>query len=89
MNSDSRTCRLRNCLITILELEGALEQTQLGAALQKEFVVLKDVMLRLEKLSIDENDVQRIEIATGRFLEELKETLGGRVSSGAGARVLQ
>jgi ABC-type transporter Mla MlaB component len=89
MNVNSLNCRLRNCLATILELEGSLEQTQLAAVLQKEFTVLKDVMQRLENVAVEEQDVDRIEAATGRFLAELKETLGEQPSSGVDARILQ
>jgi len=89
MNVDSLNCRLRNCLATILELEGSLEQTQLAAVLQKEFTVLKDVMQRLENVAVDEHDVYRIEVATSRFLAELKETLGEQSSAGVDSRILQ
>ena len=70
-------CRLRNCLLTILELEETLERTHLGPVLQKEFAVLKQVMQRLESVAVVESDVCRIEAATTRFLAELKETLEG------------
>jgi ABC-type transporter Mla MlaB component len=89
MNLDALNCRLRNCLATILELEGSLGQTQLAAVLQKEFTVLKDVMQRLENVVVDEHDVYRIEVATSRFLAELKETLGEQSSSGVDSRILQ
>ena len=89
MNTDILNCRLRNCLATILELEGSLEQTQLAAVLQKEFSVLKDVMQRLEKVTVEEHDVHRIEVATSRFLAEVKETLGEQPSSGLDSRILQ
>ena len=70
-------CRLRNCLLTILELEEMLVQTHLGPALQKEFSVLKQIMQHLENVVVEENDICRIEAATSRFLTELKETLEG------------
>jgi len=89
MNTDSLNCRLRNCLMTILELEGSLEQTKLAAVLQEEFTVLKDVMQRLEKVAVEEHDVHRIEVATIRFLAELKETLREQPSSGVDSRILQ
>ena len=83
-------CRLRNCLLTILELEGMLEQTHLGSALQKEFSVLKQVMQHLENVVVEENDICRIEAATSRFLAELKETLEGvPMASIVSARFLQ
>lgn len=89
MNTDSLNCRLRNCLLTILELEDSLEQTQLRFALHKEFSVLKDIMQRLENISVEEQDVHLIELATSRFLTELKDTLGGYTSSDANLRILQ
>ena len=81
MTTTLLNCRLRNCLLTILELEEMLEHTHLGPALQKEFSVLKQVMQRLENVAIEENDVCRIEVATSRFLAELKETLEGSPSA--------
>ena len=90
MNTDSLNSRLRNCLVTILELEGTLEHTHLGPALQKEFTVLKGVMQRLEAVTVEETDVDRIEIATSRFLAELKDTLGEHASPrGDVTRILQ
>jgi hypothetical protein len=70
-------CRLRNCLLTILELEEMLDQTHLGPALQKEFFVLKQAMRHLGNVVVEENDICRIEAATSRFLAELKDTLEG------------
>ena len=82
--------RLRNCLLTILELEGVLENTHLGPALRQEFTVLKEVIHRLENISIEESDVCRIEAATDRFLAELKEPLEGfSASNVCPARFLQ
>jgi ABC-type transporter Mla MlaB component len=69
--------RLRNCLLTILELEGSLVHTELGPLLSPEFDTLKQVIQRLEIMHISEDDVCRIETATARFLEELKETIPG------------
>lgn len=90
MNINPLNSRLRNCLVTILELESDLGQTHLGPALKSEFSVLKEVAQRLEFIAIEENDVCRIEAATGRFLAELKETLGEDASlGGPGGRVMQ
>lgn len=77
MGRISLNSRLRNCLLTILELEDTLTLTHLGPALQEEFATLKQVMQRLEDVPTEESDVCRIEAATGRFLAELKETLEG------------
>lgn len=90
MSSELLTFRLRNCLLTILEMENSLERTPLGPALQDEFAVLKDVMQRLENAVVEEQDVCRIEAATGRFLAELKDTLGeDACDAGVTSRLLQ
>ncbi len=70
----SLSSRLQNCLLTILELEDTLKYSHLGPVLKDEFVTLKEVMRRLETVDVEEDDVCRIECATGRFLAELKET---------------
>lgn len=90
MNVNPLNSRLQNCLLTILELEDYIGETHLGQALQNEFSILKEVMLRLERVCIEEEDVCRIEAATGRFLSELKETLGKNANKGeCSGRLLQ
>ncbi|MDR1946059.1 MAG: hypothetical protein LBQ51_02690 [Desulfovibrio sp.] len=90
MNIDPLNSRLRNCLVTILELENDLGRTHLGPALQNEFTVLKKVVARLEQVSVDEHDVCRIEAATGRFLSELKDTLDtAEIECASKTRLLQ
>lgn len=64
--------RLKNCLHTILDLEACLAQSHLGNLLEHEFSVLKKVASTLELSTVNEIDVERIEAATARFLEELK-----------------
>ena len=81
--------RLRNCLDTILELEGPLLHTQMGGLLMREFQSLKEVMENLSSVEVCEADVERIEAATDRFLGELKDVLA-EVAEGANhKRVLQ
>ncbi|MBQ4133394.1 MAG: hypothetical protein IJD04_06665 [Desulfovibrionaceae bacterium] len=63
--------RLRSCLQTILELEPCLVQTEVGPKMQKEFDALKRFLLELEHLSLTEEDVERVEISTNIFLEEI------------------
>ncbi len=67
--------RLNNCLETILELEHELEKLDLNRNFLEELDVLKDFMQKVEKVQINEDDVQRIETATGSFLKELKHPL--------------
>lgn len=64
--------RLKNCLQTILELEPALERLELGHVLLKDYATLRSFIEKLEEVSLQEDDVQRIERATSNFLEELK-----------------
>lgn len=89
MDINPLNSRLRNCLVTILELEEALESTHLGPALQDEFSLLKNVVQRLEDVEVREQDVCRIEAATGRFLAELKDTVGRAVVRNVPPRLLQ
>ncbi len=85
----SLNSRLRNCLATVLELETALSHTHMGGVLAQEFHSLKKVMENIELVDVCEDDVQRIEAATGKFLSELTDTLA-EVSAAAGhKRVLQ
>ena len=64
--------RLKNCLVTILELEELLADSHLGTVLEQEFSTLKVVVAHLEDMRIAEDDVSRIEHATMRFLSELQ-----------------
>ena len=67
--------RLKNCLVTILELEGLLADSHLGTVLEEEFSTLKVMVAQLEEMRIAEDDVDRIERATMRFLSELQGTV--------------
>ncbi|MDR0828441.1 MAG: hypothetical protein LBN33_11340 [Desulfovibrio sp.] len=90
MNGDILGSRLRNCLVTILELQEDLERTHLGLALQTEFSVLREVVKHLEYVNVEEQDVCRIEAATGRFLAELRENLNrADVNRSSATRLLQ
>lgn len=68
--------RLMNCLETIIELERDLERLELGHVLLSEFAQLKDFLEKIDQVSVDEEDVRRIEAATSHFLEELRGPLG-------------
>ncbi|WP_031485217.1 hypothetical protein [Maridesulfovibrio frigidus] len=73
--------RLNNCLETILELEQALEKLDLNRNFLEELELLKAFMEKIEKVQVTEDDVLRIESATGNFLDELKEPLSHLDSS--------
>lgn len=83
------TSRLKSCLNTILELEEALDDTDVGKLMQDEFVVLREVAERLDSVKVNENDVLRIEKATTRFLLELTDTSTGAYLMERKRRVLQ
>ena len=67
--------RLKNCLQTILDLEPDIERLELGHVLLKEYGQLKSFLRKMDLVSLQENDVLRIEKATMSFLEELKMPL--------------
>lgn len=73
--------RLNNCLETILELEQELEKLDLSRKFIDELEVLKGFMSKMEKIQVSEDEVERIESATGNFLQELKLPLGQADSS--------
>jgi hypothetical protein len=64
--------RIMNCLQTILELEPLLRTIDSGHLLLSEFKVLRAFMDDMDSVALDEEDVSRIEMATERFLQELK-----------------
>lgn len=64
--------RLRNCLLTILELEPDLQRLEIGQELLEEYSVLRSFMDKLDEVLLEEEDVRRIERATANFLDELK-----------------
>jgi len=66
------SARIVNCLQTILELEPLLRSLDTGQLLLSEFKTLKAFLKEMDAIALDEDDVERIETATERFLQELK-----------------
>ena len=66
--------RLKNCLLTILELEPELERLQVSNASRNGLIYDLTVLKQhFEKIAdIDEEALQRIEAATATLLEELR-----------------
>jgi hypothetical protein len=64
--------RLKNCLLTILELEPELERLQLPDTFRNELTMLKKHFEKIEYIEFFEEDLQRLEMATAKFLEELR-----------------
>ena len=69
---DNNIIRITNRLQTILELEPALARLNLGGSLMDEFVYLKQFLERIDRVTLNEDDVERIETATANFLAELR-----------------
>ncbi|MDD3310808.1 hypothetical protein [Pseudodesulfovibrio sp.] len=67
--------RITNCLQTILDLEPQLEKLEHGHSLLDEFVVLKSFLEKIDRVDLNETDVERIEKATANFLKELQAPL--------------
>jgi len=84
----SHMARISNCLQTILELEPELEKIELGKSLLEEFDVLKDFLQRIDTVTLNEDDVERVETATANFLDELRAPLAkARPSRGLAPRL--
>jgi len=74
-SSVNHLIRITNCLQTILDLEPQLEKLEHGNSLLDEFVVLKSFLEKIDKVDLNEADVERIETATANFLKELQGPL--------------
>ena len=81
--------RLQSCLQTILELESELKELPVAQPLLTEFTTLKEIYCRLEKICLQENDVQRIEDATAHLLEELDKSMQSKPLARSGQKYLQ
>jgi len=69
---EQRYSRLKNCLLTILELEPELERLQLPDVFRSELTLLKQHLEKIEHVEFYEEDLQRLEMATAKFLDELR-----------------
>lgn len=87
--SSNHLARISNCLQTILDLEPALEKIEIGKSLLEEFSVLKEFLQKIETVSLNEDDVKRVEIATSNFLEELRVPLAQARNGRLAAPMLQ
>lgn len=77
----NRVVRITNCLKTILELEPELRKLDLGGSLLDEFDFLKSFLEKVEHLNLSEEEVERIERATARFLGELRLPFSQRMEN--------
>lgn len=64
--------RLQNCLQTILDLKGDLDSTPFGESFLPELGLLEMFLKNLVHIKVSEEEVWRVELATGHFLSELR-----------------
>lgn len=64
--------RLQNCLQTILELKEDLDSIPFGESFLPELGSLAVFLENLVHIQVSEEEVRRVELATGRFLSELR-----------------
>jgi len=70
-NTNLLKARLKNCLLTIVELEPLLSRLTVHRELLEEFKQLKDIAAKISNLELSDAEVERIEQATETFLSEL------------------
>lgn len=85
----NRVVRITNCLKTILELEPELRKLDLGSSLLDEFDFLKRFLEKVDHMHLSEDEVERIERATSKFLEELRLPFSQLMDKRSGADRLQ
>ena len=81
MNNSLLQTRLRSCLQTIIDLEPSIAQTEIGAKMLVEFEILKKFLKDMDKLSLTEADVERVENSTNVFLQELSMPVSAPVKA--------
>ncbi len=81
--------RLKNCIQTVLELEPDMEKLALCDAFKEDMHFLKGCLNDIDRMSLSEQEVQRLEKATARFLRELWTPLRGEYIQKNTARVVQ
>lgn len=89
ITSSALSARIINCLQTILELEPVLRRMDSGRMMLSEFKMLKIFLNGMDTVSLQEDEVTRIEKATERFLQELKTPVSRALQSGTKSVTLQ
>ncbi|MBU2550131.1 MAG: hypothetical protein KKB20_17110 [Proteobacteria bacterium] len=70
--------RLANCVETILEVQGALDVETLDPGLHRRIQGLESTLQAIEIVEVPETDVRRVEEATNRLLQEMRELFSGQ-----------
>jgi len=68
--------RLENCVNTILDLNERLGAGKIKPEIVEQFKKLKDTFARLDENLVEEKEVDKIEEATNRLLQEIREIYG-------------
>ncbi len=64
--------RISNCLRTILELEPEIARLDCAQSMTEEFRYLRRFLEKIDSIALYEEDMERVEVATAKFLEELE-----------------
>ena len=72
MSLDKKQLRLASCVNIIIEVHASLDADRLDPSLIKKFEDLKQALEYLELDGISEVEIQRVEQATNRLLDELR-----------------
>lgn len=81
--------RLKNCLQTILDLKEDLDAIPYGASFLPELGSLENFLSNLVNITVSEAEVRRVELATDKFLVELRPLMEkGRISESKNGGVL-
>lgn len=71
MQNEILRSRLKCCLQTIIDLESCMAEMSVGKEMLNELETLKSFMSELDRLSLTEEEVARVEHSTNIFLSEL------------------
>lgn len=74
-NAHELRLRLQNCLQTILELKSDLGAVPFGASFMPELGSLEQFLAKIENVELNEAEVRRVELATDKFLDELRSLM--------------
>lgn len=66
--------RLKECLQTILDFQGQLEEQHTKPSFTNELTLLRDFVQKIDVLTLSEEEVYRIEVVTENFLSEFAQT---------------
>jgi hypothetical protein len=72
--------RVESCADTILQLDRCLGKGKIRPDVIEKFERLKESLVNVAEVSIDEKDIQKIEEATNQLLSEIRKSVGAQVA---------